>query len=76
MAFIDREAVQPQGRSAPRRHEDLEQVYYGLENSGVITVGGEEVPFTEGDMIHLPPGCEYSIANPNRDWVSYLIMAA
>ena len=76
MAFIDREAVQPQSRSATRRYEDLEQVYYGLENSGVFTVEGKEVAFTEGDMVHLPPGCEYSIANPNRDWVSYLIMAA
>ena len=76
MTFIDREAVQPESRSITRRYENVEQGYYCLENSCLITVDGEEVSFTEGDMVHLPVDSEYHISNPNGDWVSYLIMAA
>lgn len=76
MAGIDREVVQPESRSITRQYEDLEQVYYGLENCGTITVDGEEVAFTEGDMVHLPPGCQYHVGNPSSNWLSYLIMAA
>ena len=76
MAFIDREAVQPASESVVREYEDLEQVYYGLANRGVICIDGEECDFTEGDMIHLPAGTQYQIRNPHDQWVRYLIMAA
>jgi mannose-6-phosphate isomerase-like protein (cupin superfamily) len=76
MVLIDREAVQPGGRTVERCYGLLEQVYYVLENRGIITVDGEEASFREGDMIHLPPAAEYSISNPHPEWVSYLIMAA
>ena len=76
MALIDREAVQPASESVVREYEELEQVYYGLANRGVITIDGEECDFTEGDMIHLPAGTQYQIRNPHDQWVSYLIMAA
>ena len=75
MVLIDREAVQPSGRTVERGSE-LEQVYYVLENRGVITVDGVEASFREGDMIHLPPAAEYTISNPHKEWVTYLIMAA
>ena len=76
MAFIDREAVQPGRGTVTRQYDDIEQVYYGLENKGVIVADGEKSDFTEGDMIHLPAGTEYQITNPHDEWVSYLIMAA
>ena len=52
------------------------QVYYVLENSGVLEADGEEQEIREGDMIHLPPGTRYAIRNPHAEWLSYLIMAA
>ena len=77
MSAIDREAVQPQGRSEERCDEAVEQVYYGLQARGVLCVAGEgRFDFTEGDMIHLPPGTRYWIENPHESWVEYLIMAA
>ena len=76
MTFVDREAVQPGGQTVERCYEGLEQVYYALENRGVITVDGDARDFTEGDMIHLPTGVRYSVGNPHDEWVSYLIMAA
>ena len=75
MAFIDHEAVQPRGASLERADE-VEQVYYVLDGHGVLSVDGSEHDFSEGDMIHLPPGTRHSVSNPHEDWVSYLIMAA
>ena len=73
---IDREAVQPRGQTVERCCEALEQVYYVLENSGVLEADGDEQEIREGDMIHLPPGTRYAIRNPHAEWLSYLIMAA
>lgn len=73
---IDREAVQPRGQAAERCCPALEQVYYVLENSGVLAADGAEQEIREGDMIHLPPGTRYAIRNPHAEWLSYLIMAA
>ena len=54
MAFIDREAVQPGGETIERCYTGIEQVYYLLENRGVLRSNGEEQEITEGDMIHIP----------------------
>ena len=75
MAFIDREAVQPGGETIERRYVDIEQVYYVLENRGILLSDGEEQEITEGDMIHIPVGMTYKILNPHREWLTYMIMA-
>ena len=72
---IDREAVQPRGQTV-EHCEEQEQVYYVLENSGVLEADGDAQEIREGDMIHLPPGTRYAIRNPHAEWLSYLIMAA
>ena len=66
----------PRGQTVERCCEELEQVYYVLENSGVLEADGDEQEIREGDMIHLPPGTRYAIRNPHAEWLSYLIMAA
>jgi mannose-6-phosphate isomerase-like protein (cupin superfamily) len=75
MAAIDREAVQPGGRSAELCDEVIEHVYYGLEGRGLLCTDEERLEFSEGDMIHLPAGTSYWIENPHESWVAYLIMA-
>jgi mannose-6-phosphate isomerase-like protein (cupin superfamily) len=75
MAFIDREAAQPGSETIERCYTDIEQVYYVLENRGVLRSNGEEQEITEGDMIHIPVGMTYKILNPGREWLTYMIMA-
>lgn len=75
MAFIDREAVQPGGETIERSYTDIEQVYYVLENRGVLQSDGDEQDITAGDMIHIPIGMTYKILNPHQAWLSYMIMA-
>ncbi len=72
---IDRESVQPGGQTRARC-EEYEQVYYVLENAGVLVDEDGEEPLTEGDMVHVPVGSHYSIKNPNEAWLVYMIMAA
>ena len=67
--------MQPRGQTV-ERCEELEQVYYVLENSGVLETDGDEQEIQEGDMIHLPPGTRYAIRNSSAEWLAYLIMAA
>ena len=76
MAFIDRETVQPRSKTIECCYGEIEQVYYILENRGVILVGGEEEEVTEGDMIHIPPGTTYAIQNPHEEWLSYMIVGS
>ena len=76
LKFIDREAVQPRGQTIKRGYEDTEQVYYILDNCGILEADGSEYEIQEGDMVHLPVGTQYAIRNPHAEWLSYMIMAA
>jgi mannose-6-phosphate isomerase-like protein (cupin superfamily) len=76
MHFIAREAVQPRSRSIDRVYNETEQVYYILENKGVLVADDLEQEMVEGDMVHIPVGMEYHIKNPHEQWFSYMIMAA
>lgn len=75
MAFIDREVVQPRCETIERHYEDIEQVYYILENQGVLSIDGEDQEITDGDMIHIPVGTRYKMGNPHEEWLAYMIIA-
>ena len=74
--YIDREAVQPGHKSIERCYEEVEQVYYILENQGTMVVDGKEYPVTEGDNVHISPGQRYEVQNPHDEWLTYLIVGA
>lgn len=76
MAFIDHEGVQPFNATAPRTEREVEVVYYVLEGRGTFVSGGQSLPMTEGDMIHVPTGTTWQIRNESDDWITSLIMAA
>ena len=75
MKGIERESVQPGGRSADRC-ETYEQVFYGIENVSVLVDADGQQPFVEGDMVHIPAEHAYHIVNEGDAWMSYLIMSA
>ena len=75
MRSIDREAVQPDNKAIERYYDDIEQVYYVLENRGILQSNSEKQEITEGDMVLIPMGMTYRILNPYQEWLSYLIMA-
>ncbi len=42
-------------------HDDQEEVYFAWRGSGVITVGGEEIPLDEETVVRVPPGSKRKI---------------
>lgn len=74
--FIDREAVQPGGKSIERVYEEVEQVYYILENRGTMVVDGKEYQVTEGDNVHISSGQRYEVQNSHDEWLTYLVVGA
>ena len=74
LAWIDRESVQPAGRTIERQEPGVEQIYYILEGVGTITIDGQLQSVREGDMIHMPAGATYSFACQSSDWLTYLIV--
>ena len=75
MRSIAREPVHPDNKAIERYYDDIEQVYYVLENRGILQSNGEKQEITEGDMVHIPMGMTYKNLNPYQEWLSYLIMA-
>ena len=75
MRGIERESVQPGGRSA-ERCQPYEQVFYGLENGAVLVDADGRQSFVEGDMVHVPAEHAYHVVNEGETWMSYLIMSA
>lgn len=47
----------------PHRHQVLEEIYYILEGSGVMTIGDEQRPVVAGDAIYIPKNNRHTLAN-------------
>lgn len=57
--------VLPPGSSCGEHlHAAREEIYYILSGSAVMTVNGEEVPVTAGDLVTAPLGTRHGIAVP------------
>jgi mannose-6-phosphate isomerase-like protein (cupin superfamily) len=58
------EETLPPGRSVtPHHHEVLEEVYYILSGSGVMTLGDEPRAVGAGDAIYIPTGQRHTLTN-------------
>jgi len=63
------------GKATEVRQQDMEQVYYILEGSGLMIADGDVHRLSEGDTIYLPPGVTHQLANDEYDgWLSYLVV--
>ena len=74
LAAVDREMLQPRGRSKERSTAGSEEVYYVLEGEGTITANGQELGIREGDAVHLLTETAYLLNNPGEMWLIYLVI--
>jgi mannose-6-phosphate isomerase-like protein (cupin superfamily) len=44
----------------PHFHKRSTELYYVLEGSGTVTVGGVEYPVAKGSLVHIPPEVVHS----------------
>lgn len=47
----------------PHAHKRHEQIYFIIEGTGIVSVGGEKRRVNSGDAIYLPPDISHSFVN-------------
>lgn len=57
-------------------HEGQDKLYYVLEGSGLLTIGGERSHFQAGDLALAPAGVEHSLRNDGPDKLVVLVVFA
>lgn len=62
--------VRAGGRSEPHQHHEHE-IFIAMSGSAVLVVDGEERPFAEGDIAHLPPGSTHRVVNESAQDFEY-----
>jgi mannose-6-phosphate isomerase-like protein (cupin superfamily) len=67
--------MEPGGVQAPHAH-DPEQMYYILEGTGIMTVGGERETVGPGDCIYYPPNTVHGLENTGGTVLRYLSAAS
>lgn len=55
-----------------RSHEEAEQVYVVVRGSGTMSVAGDTQRVGEGDLIHVPPATDHSIANDGNAELAFV----
>lgn len=69
------EELLPPGKSvSPHHHEVLEEVYYILEGSGLMTVGEETREVGAGDAIYIPQNNRHTLTNTGAEMMRILLV--
>ena len=69
------EETLPPGHSVtPHHHEVLEEVYYILSGSGVMTIGDEQCPVGAGDAIYIPKQHRHTLTNTGTEPMRLLLV--
>jgi mannose-6-phosphate isomerase-like protein (cupin superfamily) len=56
--------------STPHSHHEYE-IFIAVYGSAELVVDGERHPFTEGDIVRLPPGSKHGVVNDGDDDFEY-----
>ncbi len=68
------ETLQPGKTVTPHHHEVLEEIYYILSGSGVMTIGEESQAVSAGDAIYIPKHHVHSLTNTGADEMKILLV--
>jgi len=69
------EEVLPPGCAVtPHHHRELEEIYYILSGSGVMTVGEESREVSAGDAIYVPRGERHTLNNTGSEPIRLLLV--
>src|SRR5262249_44766173 len=62
------EELLPPGKSVtPHHHEVLEEIYFILSGTGVMTIGDETRAVGAGDAIYIPTGQRHTLTNTGAE---------
>jgi putative monooxygenase len=68
------ETLPPGAAVAPHRHHVLEEIYYILEGSGVMTIAEEQRPVVAGDAIYIPKNQRHTLTNTGEIAMKILLV--
>ncbi|HVG22352.1 MAG TPA: cupin domain-containing protein [Blastocatellia bacterium] len=69
------EEVLPPGRAVtPHYHKQVEEIYYILSGSGVMTVGDERREVGAGDAVYVPRGHRHTLENTGAEPIRLLLV--
>ncbi|NRD74110.1 cupin domain-containing protein [Shewanella sp. VB17] len=72
--FIDRVVIPPHSTVGYHKHGNNEEMYIVLEGNGQMTLNGEKVQITKGDMILNQPWGEHGLVNHSSDNIDLLVI--
>lgn len=68
------ELLPPGATVAPHHHEVLEEIYYVLEGTGVMTVGDETREVGAGDAVYIPRHHRHTLTNTGAEMMRILLV--
>lgn len=68
--------LQPGAATTPHHHAATEEIYYILEGTAAMTLGGETRAVGPGDAIAIPPGARHTIRNTGAAELVFLCTCA
>lgn len=69
------EETLPPGKTVtPHHHEVLEEIYYILSGSGVMTIGNEAKMVSAGDAIYIPIHHRHTLTNTGNEEMKILLV--
>src|SRR6516225_5604810 len=68
------EELLPPGRSVTaHHHQELEEIYYVLSGTGLMTVGEESHKVVPGDAVYVPRGSRHTLENTGAEPIRLLV---
>ena len=67
------EMLPPGCAVAPHHHRELEEIYYIISGSGVMTVGDERREVGAGDAIYVPRNHQHTLENTGDEPIRLLV---
>ncbi len=74
--FCDVYCFEPGQTQSAHSHATSDKVYYVIEGSGRIEVGGDERPVSAGTAVLAPAGAPHAVTNPGPGRLRLLVLMA
>ncbi len=75
LIFMNEAYLDPGKKLEAHKHLDMEEIFYILEGSGILTVGDENENINNGDVIVVPLNHPHCIENTGRNTIKFLTIA-
>lgn len=71
---LAQETLPPGCAVTPHRHRQIEEIYYIVSGSGLMTVGDETREVEAGDAVYVPRGQRHTLENTGSDSIKLILV--